>query len=532
MDQHSEAQIGRFLSRYPLHLVVLIGLVVAAAMGVWVGSGEFLKAGLIIAGAIAVGVTLALGRNYWLLIPFAFSTDLPAIPIQGRNVELGELAGATCALTFLARYALKLETFSLFRKNHAPFLLYAGWALMVFLLHPVGLSASGAGLGGARFYAKILIALIAFLVMANQEIRERQCQWIIIIILAGSVISELKDIGTYFLPFLNESHAVMISYEADAFYTWHQALATAPTAFIMVMLARYRSSEIFGLQRGVWLISLFLVCALFIVASGKRSALVAIPLAALTAALFRKEYVACFLWIGGSVLATTFLVVGHSAALFHLPLTAQRALSFLPGKWDSEMAMMEGGQDVFRVELRRLAIKKIRQDPWIGTGYQIDLKLAEDLTYQYMVSGGDIETQVTPFALSSSWHNTWLGYAADFGIPASFLVGAIYLTVFRRSWRMFRQTPAKSPANTLAMYLLLFTVRDMAISYQGGHSALDAYSRWWMYGLLVAIDLANQRRLAAPKDAKEPPDGRTLLQPALAGQPARQPLRVQRPSAF
>ena len=378
MDHHSEDQIGRFLSRYPIILVMLIGLVLAAAMGVWVGSGEIMKAGLVVGACIAVGTTLALGRNYWMLIPFAFTSDLPAIPVEGRTIELGELVAVACSLTFLARYALKLQTFALFRKSHAPVLLYAGWAMFIFFLHPVGLSSTGEGLGGARFYVKILLALAAFLVMANQEIGERECKWIVIIILAGSVLSEMKDIGSYYLPFLNERQAVAVTYEADSFYTWHQALAIAPTAFIMIMLARYRSSEIFSLKRGVWLISLFLVCALFIVASGKRSAAIGIPLYAMTAALFRKEYVAIVLWIGGTILATTFLVAGHSASLFHLPPTAQRALSFLPGKWDSEMSMMEGGQDDFRKELRRLALLKIEKDPWIGTGYQIDQKLADD----------------------------------------------------------------------------------------------------------------------------------------------------------
>ena len=531
MDHQSQDQIGRLLSRYPILLVIGIGLLVAAAMGMWVGSGEIMKAGGVIAGCIAVGTTLALGRNYWMLIPFAFTSDLPAIPVGGRTIELGELAGVAGGLTFLARYAMKLQRFTLFHKSHAPVLLYAGWAMFIFFLHPVGLSSSGESLGGARFYAKILLGLVAFIVMANQEIGERECKWIIIITVVATVLTTAYEIGSHFLPFLRESGPVEYTYTGDAFYTWQQALGNVPTLLVLLMLARYRSGEIFSLQRGVWLLGLFVGSVAMIVASGKRGAVGMLPLFTITAAFFRKEYGYFMLWITGAFLAVVVLVAGHGT-LFHLPLTAQRALSFLPAKWDTEMEHIEGGQDSFRKELRRLAWIKIKQDPWVGTGYQVDLKMAQDMAVQYAIGGGDIEAQVAPMAMSSVWHNTWLGYAADFGIPASILVGFIYLTVLRRAWTTARVLPPHSMTMTLTMYILLFSIRDAAFSHTSGHSALDAFSRWWIYGLLIAIELTNRQRLATPPAEPESAGGRPLLQPAIAGRPARQPARVQRPAAF
>ena len=192
------------------------------------------------------------------------------------------------------------------------------------------------------------------------------------------------------------------------------------------------------------------------------------------------------LWITGAVLAASVLMLGHGE-FFRLPLTVQRALSVLPARWDTEFQYMEGGKDMFRSELRRLAIQKIEKDPWIGTGYQVDLGLAQALALQYLTRGGDTELQVTPFAMGSAWHNTWLGYAADFGIPASVFVALIYFAVIRTSYRLAIRLPYGSMRALLATFLFLTTMVKLITSHTSGHSAEDAFERWWMYGALVSL---------------------------------------------
>lgn len=58
----------------------------------------------------------------------------------------------------------------------------------------------GAAAGGLRFYGKIGLALIAFLIMANQKIDERGCKWVIILILIGAVLSTAQDIFLFYFP--------------------------------------------------------------------------------------------------------------------------------------------------------------------------------------------------------------------------------------------------------------------------------------------------------------------------------------------
>ena len=132
--------------------------------------------------------------------------------------------------------------------------------------------------------------------------------------------------------------------------------------------------------------------------------------------------------------------------------------------------------------------------------------------------------------MSSKINNTWLGYAADFGIPASVLVGIILLTVLHRSWKTFKQSAPNSLGKALALYIFLFTIRDIAFAHTGGHSANDVFQRWWMYGLLVALVLSNRQRLAIPPVVLVPDDGRTRLRPAFANIAAPPAVGAGRPS--
>ena len=526
------ALITRIVSRFHIIVTVIVALFAAAFLGISAGEGDFSNIYLAIFGAVFIALTIALGKKYWFVVVFAFTTQLPAVPIKNRLLELPELAAVLGTVVFLLRYAVKRQALSIIRKEHVPVLLYTGWVMIIFTLHPVGLADAGAALGGARFYAKILLALAAFLIMANQEVTEKDCKWILILLLVGSTLETFYQIALYFLPvhLIGLDAGMMLSEDPDSFYSWQQALAQVPILLITLGFARYKASELFSLNR-LWAVIGFGLSVVMIAMSGKRAALASVPVFALSAAAVRREWGYVVLWLSGAILAGSVIVLGHGD-LFRLPLTIQRALSVLPAKWDSEMDLLAGGQDLFRAELRRQAILKIEKNPWVGEGYQVNLSLAQALTAQYATRGGDTELQVTPFAMSSAWHNTWLGYAADFGIPASVLAGVIYLTVLRRAWKTFKELPPNSLTQTLVMYIFLYTVRDLAFSHTGGHSATDAFARWWMYGLLVALALTHRKQLTAQSTTKPLAGGRSAAPSGYGDRPARQPVRVQRPATF
>lgn len=514
----------RLTSRLHIIVALIVALVASVIFGLAAGEGEFLPVYLGVF-LIAIGALMTqLGSRFWMLIPLAFASELPAVPVQGRLLELPEVLTLLCFGFMLIRFALKQQKITIFRKSHVPVMLYVAWVMVVFINNPIGLAALGASMAGMRNYAKIILALIGFLIMANQKIEERDCKWIILIIVLGAALSGAKDIVLYFFPIGGPDPNQKI--DPEAFYTWHQALAALPTVVVMLLFSRYPSRQIFSFHRA-WAIGLFLACVAMIVVSGKRAALASIALYAVVAAVVRREFGFMFLWLVGGAMAVAVVIAGHGD-FFRLPLGAQRALSFLPAHWDVELAGLEGGKDEFRQMLRTLAVEKILRDPWVGTGFAVDTSTIQRLITQSQ--RGTLEDQVLPFAVGSAWHNTWLGYAADFGIPASILVGIILLTVLYRSYRTFKESPPKSMTQTLSLYIFLFAVRDVAFSHTGGHSALDAYGRWWMYGLLVALSLTNQARVTAQQTAKVADGSKSVLDPTLVTQPARLPATVHRPS--
>ncbi len=490
------ALITRIVSRFHIIVTVVVALLGAAFLGSSAGEGDFFSIYVSLFAAAFIALTLALGQKYWLVLVFAFTTQLPAIPVKDRMLEFPEIAAVLVGILFLIRYAVKRQTFTVFRMEHTPVLLYTGWAMLVFAFNPVGLSDTGAALGGARFYAKILLALVAFLVMANQAVTDKDCKRILILLLIGSALESAYQISIFFLPLglIGLDAGIQLSSDPDAYYSWHQALAQVPILLICLGFAHYRASEIFSMNR-LWAILGLGVCVVLIAMSGKRAALASVPLFAITAALVRREWGYMMLWLAGAVIAGGIIMIGHGE-LFHLPLTIQRSLSVLPAKWDSEMDSLAGGQDLFRAELRRQAMKKIESDPWVGTGYQVNLSVSQALSAQYAARGGDTELQVAPFAMGSAWHNTWLGYAADFGIPMSFIAALIYLSVIRRGYKQLHVFPRHSLSATLSMYILLYTIRNLIFSNTSGHSAQDPFSYWWLYGLQVALSL--RRPEAAP----------------------------------
>ncbi len=509
-----------------LHIVVaiIVALLVSVGFGISAGEGDFRFVYIALFGAAVATIMVMLGEKYWLLVPFSLTSQLPAIPMMGKVVDLPELIITACTLTFAVRFALRKQKFTLFHAAFTPILLYIAWVGMIFAGNPVGLEAMGADTGGARFYAKLLLAFASFLILVNQRITERDCRTIVILALVGSALSTGNSILTYLRPSAENQLAAAASLDPDAFYTWHQSIAIVPLMVVMILLSRFRSSELFSLHR-LGLLALMVACCILILLSGKRAAVAAIPLSFVAAAFIRKEYGFVLFWLASAVVVLAAVVTLHGT-LFTLPMATQRALSWLPGRWDPSLENMQGGKDEFREGLRELAIEKIKRDPWVGKGYAVDRVLAARLA---SLPGFGTEKLVLMMAAGSSWHNTWLGYAADFGIPLSVLQAVIYCYVVWIGWKLLKRLPLNSMHQTVVFYVVLHTIRDIGGSHYEGHSSVGPFLRWWMYGIVVSLAL--HTRQAPSDDASSPleraedpspraPGSREARRPPLAAAPA------------
>lgn len=488
-------EINRNISTTQLTWIVgtLVGLVMAVFMGSAVGNADFRMVSIVLGAGVGVGTFLALGKNYWMLIPFSLGASFPVLPLGGRSLEFPELAIAGCSLFFLMRLAGRKEKLVVFRSVNVPILLFVAWVGMVFALYPVGFAGLGSAQGGGRFYFKLGLAFAAFLVMSNRTYSERDIKWIFVFLIFGAFFILVSDFATVVLggPTVDPSTG-MVQLEV---YTWHQSLSGIAMTITFIMCAKWSPREIWGLQRP-WLFAVYAICLFVALMSGKRMGMAAVIMAPLISAIMFRQYRYVVVALLLSLAASGVLVAGQGQ-WFKLPFLAQRALSWLPGDWDPELQGLAGGADEFRTELRFMANELIKQRPLLGRGFAVNI--SDTSTAVKMAQrGGGIDIQVAGYALGRSWHNRWLGYAADFGIPLSIIQLAIFISILVVSYRVFKDNPKGSYFAIFGAYVFLVTCKDVVASWTSGHTAIDAFQRWWYFGVVIALYLTT-RKLTKPR---------------------------------
>lgn len=494
---------------------IVLGLGLAAFIGSAVGNQDMQKVTTILGFCALAGVILFLGKDYWMLVPFSLGARFPALPLGGRALEFPETAIAICTIVYWIHLATRKEKWPTFRAATTPFVLFMGWVVFIFCLYPVGLAFLGAGVGGARFYIKLVLAFASFFILYNRIYSERDLRWIIGLMIFGTVFSVVYGAAEFVLagPTVDQSTGMVV----EEFYTWHQLLSFPAITLAFLIFARWSPREVFGVQRPL-VIAGYAFCIFIAMLSGKRMGLTAVLLAPAVSAVVHKQFiylVLAALMVGGSM---GFLVVGQGQ-WFNLPLTAQRSLSWLPGDWDPELDAIKGGTDEWREALRYLAAEQIKRDPIIGRGFSINMsETMASISRQEL--GGGMEIQVAAYALGRSWHNTWLGYAADFGIPLSIIQAALMLTMLVVSLRAYKFFGRRTAAGVFCMYVFIFTVRDVIASHTSGHTSFDAFDRWWMYGIVIAL---YYQAMAEKASAPTPKASKPAIAPKAAPAPAPTP---------
>jgi hypothetical protein len=480
-----------------LGFALLGGLAAAIVLGRAVAFGQFEKVAAIISLVFGATLVLALGRRYWYAIPVTLALQLPTFQVGARNIDLGELSIMACTLIFITRLAFKREQFAIFTLRNTPFILYIAWVTMVYCLHPIGFAGIGSMMGGARFYLQVYLAFAALVIIASQDITEEDIKWVFWLVIGGSFLSLGRTLLEYFV--LGRQIGVAgLEVETEGFYTWHQALASPALVILLMMFSYWAPSKIFTMSHP-WRGFLYILCIPAVLLSGKRAATLQLLGFPAISALLRRElrFIVVF---AVSIFVGLSVVIYGQGNIFSLPLAGQRALSWLPGDWDPELRQLKGGNDDFRKALREIAWEEIQRDPWISDGFSVDIaQTSQQYHMTVMMGAPDIRDQVMVYAMGKAWHNTWLGYSADFGIPLAVIQAFIFLTGIAVSYRLFYATKEATWFRMVAAYALMTFIRDVLASHTSGHSASDAFSRWWIYGMVFAL----ARQLIDDKKGKE-----------------------------
>lgn len=427
---------------------------------------RFGMAAAIVAG---IAVILALDKYYWVLFPLlsTFGLKIPGLPFSGG--ELGCIALIGC---YFVRLATKRSGRIRFTRELLVVYPIFFWIVGIWFANPTGLAIFGSETIGARFYIKILLGFFVMHVLSTFPFHEKECKIFFSAYFVGCLFSTLMRAvwGGLSESLETGGGEVGARYYLIGFSTMYALL-----------FSRYSLSHILS-SFGLFL--LISGSALATIATGKRKAFASLLLVPLfRAILTRRDRMLTAVCVFVAFFFLCFFVAGHGS-LWEVPRPVARSLAVVfPSLRDSSKGI-EGTRDKFRDEMQKLAKESIRRHPWFGLkGFALS---RESLVWLGSSLSGD--SNYAGHAAARNWHSTWLGFAADFGIPSVFLYGLFAFYSIFWSIRLVRRIPRENVFQfAITFYIVCQFLQALMFSYGSGHSALVPYSLWPQYGILLAI---------------------------------------------
>jgi O-Antigen ligase len=444
------------IQRLPEHIIRWAVILGGIGLGLYsvklAGAGSYGRIALIYALLGYVALTLVVGPRIWVAIPFAWalSGQIPALDVPFTVRDLVVMLVFSSCLVFKA--------FKLFRKN--PDFDWRDAALLVMVLYiatcwirnPVGVDALGSDRVGGRPYFNVFIGCLAYWVLARSTLHSKN------VAMTGGRMFE--GVAAQLLAWFPSLVSIVASYYVCGFFTWVQtpdSITTTPGAestsrlgylaaigqpLALLLAATYWPLQLLNPMR-FWRTALLAIALVCILLSGFRSVMMGILVVfAFSAYYWRgKAEIWKMASIGGIALA--ILLVSHGT-FFELPRSAQRALSFLPGRWDAYARLEAQESTRWRVEMWKemLTTDRYIDSHLFGDGFGFKKRDLELMIYYKKF--GDVSSGQESFMISGNVHSgpvsaiRYVGYVG-FGLFLTTIVG-LSILAWRILWRA-RHTP-------------------------------------------------------------------------------------------
>ena len=325
-------------------IVVAVGIVVALLVGFWIGDEAFLPL-LVFLGIVATGAAfLILRERIWVLVPcFWYVTGkLGPSPFSVR--ELVVLIAFGVFVVFLAlrlvRANPKYELLDWLVLSNC------GYLATVFARNPVGVSALGSGMVGGRPYIDAVIGFLAFIILTRATLGPNLARRLPIFATLPQIGASLLNAITHYIPLTVPIVEKVYSGVDTSEYILQQTggpegeanrafgLLGGAEAGLLALLAYFPPLTLLSPLRPLRFLYFAAVCIGFALA-GFRLGVFYLAFAFVIAAYFRNGINrALIVMFAGSALI--FALIAAQNAGFTLPVSAQRALSFLPGNWNAD----------------------------------------------------------------------------------------------------------------------------------------------------------------------------------------------------
>lgn len=348
--------------------------------------------------------------------------------------------------------------------------------------------ALGSGTFGAKRYITALFGIAGLFAVCTRAVPPNRVWWLVSLFVLGSATAALGDLAyvlgiTPLFLLLDSSLTTGLAVsESSGLMMRYTGLCWAGWATFSWLFLRYGLSGILDLTKP-W--RLLAVGGAFVVtmAGGYRTYIVLAAM--LLVVLFFLEGLyrtrtAIFLAVAVTVGGTLLLGLAD-----RLPLTMQRAISFLPVQVDPVAKKDADGTLDWRIEMWKVVVKEIPKYFWVGKGFSYD---GTDyyLTLEAVRRG--IRYESYEFALvSGNYHHGILTLIIPFGIWGVLAFGWLTTAGFRVLWLNYRFSP---PSLLLInRYLLAFFVVQLLFFLTlYGQFDLDLPIFTGLFGVSVAVN--------------------------------------------
>jgi hypothetical protein len=344
-------------------VIVGLGILFAFLAGNYVADEDYGSLFAVIGGVTAASIFFGLGRRLYLLIPICWGLtgQIGVLPIPFSIAQLVIIASS---VYFIADIIFQKRT------EKAPFEMIDLWIwinllylVTVFFRNPVGFAFLGSSERvGGKPYVDVLLATFAYLILSRLRIRPEYARKLPLWIMAVAVFSAFTGAVALFAPqvgiILGKFYSPFAPYTlVDNIQTGETRLSFFGPLGIQIVLYCIALANPLSLLhiRHFGVLCLYLSGLVTSFLSGFRSAIIQISVFTILSVFMRDR----FLGVVKIAFAITVIILGaifFSFTNIKLPLTAQRALCFLPGNWDPEAASDAKDSSEWRFEMWEIAL--------------------------------------------------------------------------------------------------------------------------------------------------------------------------------
>ena len=508
--------------KIPVVSVIVTGLFMAVAFGLWAGSGDFKMPLMMLGAFLAITLMLLFKKEMWILIPatWMLAGKISALPIPFSIAHVAVLLAFGVFLTLKALKIVRLKP-----KNGIVeiwMLIMLAYLATVYVRNPVGVEALGSERVGGRPYVDIIIAFIAFWVLSRSVAGVRQVVILPFLGVAGNAFHAAVNFIAFQFPStagplsqfyssisaaegLDSPVPVQLPEAERLFYLQGlgASLTTATSSY-------WRPLTVLNPLR-FWRFLPFAIGVVFILISGFRSNLFG---------FFETFFVCSYFYRGwrevfkaaaplAGFLLILILLQGN---VVNLPFAVQRTLSFLPGKWEYAAKADAEGSTEWRVTMWKemLSGDKYIESKWLGDGFGFTHRQLE-IMQANAISGTNADQQEN-LMISGGVHSgpiTTIRYVGYVGL-ALFMIFLVLIA--RRGYLLIRRA-RNTPFFPLALFFnVMALLYPLNFAFIFGAFEADFANAIYLVGLQKLLE----NSLDAYLGEKETPR-REIIQPPKAG---------------